>query len=65
MDKAEELMQWVTDMALAYGIKLIGALVVLIIGLWIIKAIMGVVRKSYGRCFYRNRGSGRGCPHMR
>lgn len=47
MENFDQTMLWLKDMAVAYGLKLIGALVVLIIGLWIIKAIMGVIRRNF------------------
>lgn len=47
MERVEEITQWLYDMAVAYGLKLIGAVVVLIIGLWIIKAIMKGVKKGF------------------
>ena len=49
MEKIEEITQWLYDMAIAYGLKLIGALVVLIIGLWVIKAIMKGVKKGFNK----------------
>ena len=49
MEKAQELMQWLYDMAIGYGLKLIGALVVLVIGLWIIKTITKGVKKSFNK----------------
>ena len=44
--KADELILWLTEMGMAWGLKLLGAIVVLIIGLWIIKAIMNKVSKT-------------------
>ena len=49
MEKAEDILQWLSDMAFAYGLKLVGALVVLVIGLWIIKVIRGGLRKSFDK----------------
>lgn len=36
---ADKLMTWLSEVGMAWGLKLVAALVVLIIGLWIIKAI--------------------------
>ena len=47
MENADEILKWISDMAVAYGLKLIGALVVLIIGLWVIKLIMKGVKKGF------------------
>jgi len=44
--RADELILWLTEMGMAWGLKLLGAIVVLIIGLWIIKAIMNKVSKT-------------------
>lgn len=49
MEKAEEILQWLSDMAVAYGIKILGAIVVLLIGLWVIKAIMKGIRKGFDK----------------
>ncbi len=45
MEQAQEYLKIITDFATVYGLKLIGAIIVLIIGLWIIKAIMNKIRK--------------------
>ena len=37
--KADALMKWITTNGVDYGMKLLGALVVLVIGLWVIKII--------------------------
>ena len=42
-------MEWLWQMAVAYGLKLIGAIIVLIIGLWVIKAIMKALRKNFDK----------------
>ena len=47
MEKLQEILQWLTNMAVEYGLKLLGAIVVLIIGLWVIKKIMKVIRKNF------------------
>ena len=47
MENIEEITQWLYDMAMVYGLKLIGAIVVLIVGLWVIKAIMKGVKKRF------------------
>jgi small conductance mechanosensitive channel len=47
MESLEEIMQWLSEMAVNYGLKLIGALLVLIIGLWIIKAIMKAIKRNF------------------
>ncbi len=44
--KASELIAWLTEMGMAWGLKLLGAIVVLLIGLWIIKAITNKVKKT-------------------
>lgn len=41
----EEIIPLLTEKALEYGPKLVGAILVLIIGSWIIKAVLGGVRK--------------------
>ncbi len=46
MEKAQEILQWLSGLAMEYGLKLIGAVVVLIVGLWVIKAIMKGIRKT-------------------
>jgi small conductance mechanosensitive channel len=46
MEKAQEILNWLSDLAVQYGLKLIGALVVLIVGLWVIKLIMKGIRKA-------------------
>ncbi len=46
MEKAQEILQWLSGLAMEYGLKLIGAIVVLIVGLWVIKAIMKGIRKT-------------------
>lgn len=43
--KANEIIAWLTEEGMYWGLKLIGALIVLVIGLWIIKTIMNNVRK--------------------
>ncbi len=45
----QDSLQWLTDLSVAYGQKLIGALVVLIVGLWVIKAIMKGVKKGFDK----------------
>jgi len=47
MENIDEILQRLSDMAVAYGLKLIGALVVLVIGLWVIKAIMRGIKKAF------------------
>jgi len=49
MENIEEITQWLYDMAMVYGLKLIGAIVVLIVGLWVIKAIMKGVKKGFDK----------------
>ena len=46
MEKVQEILQWLSGLAMAYGLKLIGAIVVLIVGLWIIKLIMKGIKKT-------------------
>ena len=43
--KFDEIIAWLTEMGMAWSIKLLAALVVLIIGLWIIKVMMNKVGK--------------------
>ncbi len=43
---ADKLLAWLMENGMAWGLKLLGAIVVLIIGLWIIKAIMNKVAKT-------------------
>jgi len=47
MEKVQEITQWLTDTAMNYGLKLIGAILVLIIGFWIIKVIMKGLKKGF------------------
>lgn len=47
MDKIAEYSDEITQLALVYGPKLIGALIVLIIGLWIIKRISKLINKTF------------------
>lgn len=47
MEKVQEITKWLTDTAMNYGLKLIGAILVLIIGLWIIKVIMKGIKKGF------------------
>ncbi|MEJ2593898.1 MAG: mechanosensitive ion channel [bacterium] len=47
MENAQEILNWLTDMAIAYGLKLIGAIIVLIVGLWVIKLIMKGIRRAF------------------
>jgi small conductance mechanosensitive channel len=47
MEKFQEIMEWLWQLAITYGLKLIGAIIVLIIGLWVIKAIMKGIRKNF------------------
>ena len=47
MENAQEILAWLSDVAVAYGLKLVGAVVVLFICLWVIKAIMGGTRKAF------------------
>ena len=49
MDYLNEFLAWLSVSAVQYGTKLIGALVVLIIGLWVIKLIMKGVRKGFNK----------------
>ena len=46
MEKVQEILQWLSGLAMQYGLKLIGAIVVLIVGLWIIKLIMKGIKKT-------------------
>ena len=43
--KTNEMITWLTEMGVAWGLKLIGALIVLVIGLWIIKSMMNRISK--------------------
>jgi len=43
IEKAEHYIQLITDMAITYGTKLVLAIIVLLIGLWLIKRIVKVV----------------------
>ncbi len=45
MENPEKYLKIITDFATNYGLKLIGAIIVLIIGLWIIKIIMKNMKK--------------------
>jgi small conductance mechanosensitive channel len=47
MDNAEKIISWIKDLATLYGPKLLGAILLLIIGLWIIKLIVKAARKSF------------------
>ena len=47
MGNVEEITQWLSEMAVEYGLKLVLALVVHVIGLWIIKAVKGGLRRSF------------------
>lgn len=47
MENINEITQWLYDMAMNYSLKLIGAIIVLVIGLLVIKAIMKAVRKGF------------------
>ena len=49
METLNEFTTWLYEIAAKYGLKLVGAIIVLIIGLWIIKAIMRAVRKSFDK----------------
>ena len=49
MEKAQEILQWLSDLAMAYGLKLIGAIIVLIVGLWVIKLIMKGIKKGMNK----------------
>ena len=49
MEKAQEILQWLIDLAVTYGLKLLGAIIVLLIGLWVIKAIMKGIRKRFDK----------------
>ena len=49
MENAQEFLNWLTDMAYVYGLKLLGAIVVLVIGLWVIKAIMNGIRRAFNK----------------
>jgi len=49
MEKAQEILQWLSDLAMEYGLKILGALVVLIVGLWVIKAIMKGIKKGMNK----------------
>jgi len=49
MDYLNEFLDWLSVSAVQYGTKLIGALVVLIIGLWVIKAIMKGIKKGFNK----------------
>ncbi len=46
MENFQGILDTVYDLAIKYGLKLLLAIVTLIIGLWIIKAIMGGIRRS-------------------
>jgi small conductance mechanosensitive channel len=46
MDKIEEYLAQATDLIIAYGGSLVLALITLIVGLWIIKRIMKIFRKT-------------------
>lgn len=47
MENIEEITRWLYEMITTYGLKLLGAVVVLIIGLWVIKIIMKGVKKGF------------------
>lgn len=49
MEKAQEILNWLSDLAVKYGLKLIGAIIVLIIGLWVIKLIMKGIKRAMGK----------------
>ncbi len=42
----DKLIAWLTEAGMAWGLKLLGAIIVLLIGLWIIKLIMNKVGKT-------------------
>ena len=45
MEKVNEYSDLIVDLAIKYGSKLAGAIITLIIGLWVIKKISGVLSK--------------------
>ncbi|MEE4258246.1 MAG: hypothetical protein V2I62_00675, partial [Bacteroidales bacterium] len=49
MEKAQEILIWLSGLATQYGLKIIGAIVVLVIGLWVIKAIMRGIKKTMNK----------------
>lgn len=49
MDQLQEYSQIISRFATTYGLKLIGAIIVLFIGLWIIKVIMKNAKKAMGK----------------
>ncbi|MCB2207107.1 MAG: mechanosensitive ion channel [Bacteroidetes bacterium] len=49
MEKAQEIMDWLSELAVQYGLKIIGAVVVLVVGLWVIKAIMKGIKKTMNK----------------
>jgi small conductance mechanosensitive channel len=46
MDNIDQYMQKATDIAMNYGPRLLGTLVVLIIGLWVIKQVVKAIKKA-------------------
>lgn len=47
MKNLDEILPWISEVAVVFGIKIIAAVVVLIIGLWVIKAVMKGVKKGF------------------
>lgn len=46
MENYQGILDTVTDLAIKYGLKIVLAIVTLIIGFWIIKAILGAIRRN-------------------
>lgn len=49
MEKLEEYSLLIKDLVIEYGLKLVGAVVVLLIGLWVIKAIGNGAKKAFNK----------------
>ncbi len=49
MEFSEKAMNWLKDAAFEYGPKIITAIVLLLVGLWVIKLLMRLLRKAMGK----------------
>ncbi|PLW96346.1 MAG: mechanosensitive ion channel protein MscS [Marinilabiliales bacterium] len=49
MEKTQEILIWLSGLATQYGLKIIGAVVVLVVGLWVIKAIMKGIKRTMNK----------------
>jgi len=49
MQNADQIINQLTELAFTYGPKLLGAIITLIVGFWVIKLIVGVLQKGLNR----------------